>query len=353
MKKHDPMSGLYQRGEIWWFQPPMLNGVRHKPITLQTDDLTEALARKATALATPVLAETSDLESEAKAHIEWKLKHREYTPPTAAAKLGVLKAFFDTLPNEARAELVTSDQIKDYYLHSRATQSDGTAHKRLMTIRAFFGWLVERKKIRRNPAVVVPYVKPESTSRIAYCTTELRDKLINECPRQDLKLILMLGFHAGFRKNEIIEAVPWWFDLERGVIDMRSTPNKRFTKQKRAGQLPMRIVLREFLKKHGLTAPYLLHPEVEKGKNLYRYDFAKPFRDYMHEKGCDWVTPHVMRHTFASLMVMDNTSIYKVAEWMRDTVAVVQLHYGHLSPVDQDIEEGKSPAANRSTQRSN
>lgn len=51
------------------------------------------------------------------------------------------------------------------------------------------------------------------------------------------------------------------------------------------------------------------------------------------------MTAHVMRHTFASIAVQSNVSIYKVARWMGDGVEVVEKHYAHLAPQDVDIEK--------------
>jgi integrase len=80
---------------------------------------------------------------------------------------------------------------------------------------------------------------------------------------------------------------------------------------------------------------------------------------YIRAQGCDWVTPHTMRHTFASLLVSAGESIYKVAVWLGDEVATVQKHYGHLTPDNHGIEKafserslafstsGNSPASSR------
>ena len=62
-----------------------------------------------------------------------------------------------------------------------------------------------------------------------------------------------------------------------------------------------------------------------------------------------------MRHTFASLLVQENTSIFKVAQWMGDTVRVAEKHYAHLLPKDDDIElqgiKPRKPAPGRGTRR--
>jgi integrase len=120
-----------------------------------------------------------------------------------------------------------------------------------MDIRSWmkWAWMVE-KKIRRNPAVGV-HQEPVVNERCElFCTAAQRDRLISECPREDLKLVLMLGFHAGMRKREIIEAVPSWFDLDEKRIVMRSTPTMIFNLHKRQRELPMREVLLNFLEKY-------------------------------------------------------------------------------------------------------
>lgn len=89
-----------------------------------------------------------------------------------------------------------------------------------------------------------------------------------------------------------------------------------------------------------LPGPYILEPTVTKGKAQYRYDFRKPFHMYMAAQGCRWVTPHIMRHTFASLLASRGVSIFKIAKWLGDGVEVTQKHYTKLLPKDDDIEKG-------------
>ena len=58
----------------------------------------------------------------------------------------------------------------------------------------------------------------------------------------------------------------------------------------------------------------------------------------MQTQGCERITPHIMRHTFASLLASAGVSIYKIAVWLGDDVRVVQQHYAKLLPQDGDIE---------------
>ena len=116
-----------------------------------------------------------------------------------------------------------------------------------------------------------------------------------------MKFILYCAFFAGMRFNEICEARPDWFDLEGGFVLIQKTST--FTpKNKKNRTVPLSPRFKEFLKAYGKKAPFMLKPDVVQGANRYRYDFRLPWR--LHLKACklSWITPHVARHTFASIL---------------------------------------------------
>jgi hypothetical protein len=146
---------------------------------------------------------------------------------------------------------------------------------------------------------------------------------------------------APLRFQEIVEARPFWFDLNAGLLHLRKTPTMNF-KDREERTIPLTQQFRAFLNTYGIHEPFMLRPEVKRGKSLYRYDFRRPFKIFVKAKGCTWLTPHIMRHTFASLLVSAGESIYKVAVWLGDDVATVQRHYGHLTPDNHGIEKAFS-----------
>jgi integrase len=208
----------------------------------------------------------------------------------------------------------------------------------MTTIRSFFNWLMDRKVVRENPVAGVKMAKLDQKGREKFCEPELRDKLIAECENEEMRFILYCGFHAGMRKNEIIEARPEWFDLKAGSVTIRKTASFR-PKDRQERTVPLTAAFKAFLATYGLRKPFMIAPKVEQGRARYRYDFRKPFIDYTVAKKCRWVTPHVMRHTFASLLASAGVSIYKVALWLGDEVRTTQKHYAKLLPKDDDIEK--------------
>ena len=127
--------------------------------------------------------------------------------------------------------------------------------------------------------------------------------------------------------------------MEGGFIDMQPTPTMPFNRIKQARTVPLRECVVEFLRSYGLREPFMLRPEITQGRDLYRYDFDVALKKHVAALGLPWVTAHVMRHTFASLLVVEGKSIFKVAKWIGDSAKTTEKHYAHLAPRDEDIEE--------------
>ena len=336
--QHHATKGIHLKAGGYWLAGRMVRGVRRPHTSLQTKDLVEAIARAAKIRDAPELNPGVGLAGEVEAFLAAKLKAKTYARSTASSKKYTLGQFVAAMPAGTAPHLVSTERLQAYYDAILKKHTSPTAHKALMDVRAFYRWMVEQKIVRENPALKVQLAPVPDSSRVLYCQPALVDKLIAECPREDLKLALILGFDCGMRKQEIIQAVPQWFHCDRRSVDMTPTPTMPFNKFKRPRTLPMRQRLFDFLQSYGLRAPFMLRPEIEQGRDIYRYDFDLPLQKYVTAMGCPWVTAHVMRHTFASLLVQNGKSIYKVAKWMGDTVRTIEKHYGHLAVFDADVE---------------
>jgi len=340
MTRSPELKGIYLRGRIYWFRPSMVKGVQPKPMSLETEDLGEAVKAAALVRASPLLITSQPLNAEIELFLVSPCKGKKcYSRASQQALRYMLRAFARRLPRGTRLHDVTHEMVQAYYDDSLAERNAHTAHKRLMSTRAFFRRAVDAKKLRSNPAIgVVTAILPPAP-RVLFCSTGQRDTLIDACTREDLKLVLMLGFHAGLRKQEIIQAVPAWFNMDQKFLDLRSTPTMPFNDHKRTRQIPMRKPLYEFLSNYGLRSPFMLRPDVRQGKDIYRYDFDSALQGLTKRCNMEWVTAHVMRHTFASLLVINGISLFKVAKWIGDSAETTENHYAHLAPTDSDIEE--------------
>jgi integrase len=326
--------GIYLRGNIYWYQR-MVNGQRTQE-SLGTTDYGEAAVKALEIRAEPFLATTAPLQSEIDAFIKYKLQQNEYSAASAESKRYALNEFVSFVKKADPAAITRSD-VERFYEQLRARVAESTAQGYITTLRSFFNRLLEARKVRANVVKGLKLARLDTNGRKPFCTPAQRDKLIAECKRDDLKFTLFCGFHAGMRKQEIIEARPDWFDLKAGSIHVRKTDTFR-PKDREDRSIPMTKAFKAFLKTYRLRPPFVLHPDVPHGKSRYRWDFRRPWTEYVTKQNCSWVTPHIARHTFASLAASAGTSIYKIAQWLGDDVRVVQKHYAKLLPNDKDIE---------------
>lgn len=85
-----------------------------------------------------------------------------------------------------------------------------------------------------------------------------------------------------------------------------------------------------------MDGTWCVAPEIQRGKSRYCYDFIRPFHLYLEFMGNElamdlsWVTPHVMRHTFGSLLAIAGESLAKISEWMGDDPRLTDRHYLHF-----------------------
>ncbi len=333
-------SGLYQRGKQFWFR------YRHKGhqyrVALKTDDGAEALSRAMDIRADPVLAGASTLKREIEAYVRRQLEARAFSRNSADNRRAVLLSAADALGKTEPARITAHDVERWYQsLKSRKERplTESTAQSYVMMLRGFFRSLIEQKKLRENPAAKVKLAKVRTNARIRFCDKETVDQLLENCSRPELKFVLFCGFHAGFRKEEIIQARPAWFDCRAGHIHVQRSATWE-PKDKEDRTIPLTHAFKAFLEtEFSSSGPFMVAPRIEQGKSRYRWDFRRPFEEYMAAQKVPWVTPHVMRHTFASLLASRGVSIYKIAKWLGDGVEVVQRHYANLLPKDDDIEK--------------
>jgi integrase len=325
---------------------------------LRTADETQAIRKAAEIRATPDLIQNGDaLPAIVDRFVADMKLIRErgsrdgWSESTAATKIYRLLNFAQFIGAHRKPESVTSEDVKRYYNWRLREHSAQTAVGSYMTVRSFFNWCVEHRLARTNPALGLKVETPEPNPRQDFCEPELVRKLIDGTgERDDLKFILYCGFHCGMRKREIIEAVPWWFDLKRGHVQLRKTPTIRF-KDLEERTIPLTEEFRSWLKDHyGLQHPFMLHPEVTHGASLYRYEFEVPFMAYMKAQKCEWVTPHIMRHTFASLNASLDPALggpndLEIAKWMGIDLHTYQRTYAHLRTRSGAIDKAFAVAA--------
>lgn len=358
-------KGIRKRGTKYYLS--FQNRKKRRWVCLHTDDLSIAIT-EATRVRHSKIAESGDLIEYSVIRFVADMRRKRmrgertgWADATARSKTYVLKNFAK-FAAKLRPGDVSPAMMAKFHEERAEESSAWTAFGNLMTVRSYFNWCVKTEKTAtRNPCIGLDVEAPAPRPRRNYCQAELVAALIKSCPREDIKYVLYCGFHCGMRFLEIVESVPWWFELDKAQVHLRKTPTINFKDQEER-IIPMTSEFVRFVEDdYGLQQPFMLHPEKDKhGKNRYRYDFTRPFDLYMASvalccgelqsvenkkcrtcekelEDCSWVTPHVMRHTFASLLAsthpMDGgPSDFEICTWMGIDLRTYQKTYAKLRP---------------------
>lgn len=342
-------------GTIYFYQQV---GKKRAWINLETKDFSTAVKRTAEIRSNPLARPHRGLVDDAREFIKHRKEQRKYSPSSANAKLCTLEAFCAWAPKDATMGNVSKALVQKYYDYLRLKKkrysksvliTESTAQGYMMTLRSFFRWAIEVKRARvANPVEKMDFGQIDRRSKKPWVRRDQKDALIKKAPDDELRFILYCGFDAGLRREEIVEARRDWFDLKQGVIHVQKADRHRIQdgerefliKDREDRSIPMTAPFRAFLTEYlSELKPleFALYPDAKHGKWRYRYDFRRPFTQYMVAQKMAWVNPHTMRRSFASILVTGGVSIYKVSDWLGDKVDVVQNNYGYLEPVDDDI----------------
>ena len=338
--------GVFLRGQTFWLRYSL--GGEQIRVSLETEDPTEAIRRADERRGRKVTGKNTGRVVGGKTPLDRELEKYK------AARLGVVGGFGVKAADTARLAVVhyakamgvqhpegiTTEGLVFFYQRCNGTwrpvkgdktkideswkRSESTAQTytaRVATFATWYGLRATCPKFGEAPARNTVIAKAK--------VSELLEKATG-----DLKFILMCGFRAGMRKKEISMARPAWFDLASGKIHIPAKdPVTGFTpKSGRARTIPLVGEFRDFIQTEYPDwdkRAFCIRPEKGKEKWVYRFDFRKLFGAFT-KLHCPELTPHVMRHSYASHLANGGVGIAQLASWVGDKIATLERHYLHL-----------------------
>lgn len=335
--------------------------IRKKWINLETTDASEALSKAEKLRQMPIFNGEDTIKSLLPEFIRYKLHKKgrgSYSVFSAREKEGVIRRFAEHLDDPVPSDIKPFD-INAYqdYLIDEQNLAASTVNGYLMAVSSFFTYCVEQKKILKNPVSEVTVITEANRKPPEILSYAERNQVIENCPCEtpkdkELKFVLLAGFHAGLRRNEIINARPEWFDLDRRTIRVQFLEPKKAaeiglepfrTKNKKDREIPLTDEFYQFLKSYPMKRDYCIGVGVRKGKSKYRYDFQKAYHTYMRSQNVGYISPHNMRHTFGGLLASTGeVDLGVIAKWIGDSLKVTADRYTHLIPAHDVLERAFS-----------
>ena len=209
---------------------------------------------------------------------------------------------------------ITTDDIRAYinYLGQEHHLADTTLQTHINSLRAFFGWLLEEEKIRKNPMSKIHSLKIDKKNARKALTAEEMERLRDACKGYREKALVEFLVSSGCRLSEV--AGLKFDDLnftDRSVIVHGKGDKDRVVYFSDKAS----FLIREYQKTRkggeGLFVSTKTPYQTLKPRAIQRI-----IQDISNRAGLtSRVHPHLLRHTFATLAInsgMDVTALQKL-----------------------------------------
>jgi integrase/recombinase XerD len=212
-----------------------------------------------------------------------------------------------------------------------------TMARKIAASRSFYQFLVAEGKIKENPCENVGSPKVGRALPKPISISEVR-RLLDEPARQGKQearrdtAILHLLYASGMRVSELISLNLEDLDLEGGYVRCFGKGHKErlIPIHERAVQ-----VIREYLSE---TRPKLVRNEYEKavfvnarGERLTRQGLWQILKEYAKAAELTGITPHTLRHSFATHMLRGGADLRSVQELLGHANISTTQVYTHLT----------------------
>jgi site-specific recombinase XerD len=224
-------------------------------------------------------------------------------------------------------------QVEGFISHVLDTRSSATAKQRYMSLRSFFGWLIDEEEINDSPMAKMRPPKVEERPPPVLTVDELR-ALIAACAgtsfddRRDAAIVLML-IDTGMRSSELIGLTGADIDLDNGVAHVlgkggkhRAAPFGDQTTQALDRYLRVRV-------RH----PHARSEALLLGKRgpITRSGLGQIIKRRGRQAGVDPMYPHLLRHTFVHRWLASGGQegdVVRILGWSRKSAAQMLDRYG-------------------------
>ncbi len=214
---------------------------------------------------------------------------------------------------------------------SKKPIAKSTIDRELATLKAFFNMAIRDGKVDINPVTKVKLFK-EDNKKERILTFDEIEKLLNECTGH-LKPIVLIALNTGMRLREILYLKWSHIDISRKIIVVIQANSK----SRKTKKIPMNGKVIEALLGIEDKSEYVFcNPETGEPYHSIKTAFGKALK----RAGLEGVRFHDLRHTAATIMIMNGTDIVTVSKILGHSNIEMTMRYSHPTT------EGKMDAVN-------
>ncbi|MBO6180316.1 tyrosine recombinase [bacterium] len=245
-----------------------------------------------------------------------------------------LSGFLDFCTNKGilGVEYITRNHLNSYILNLRQESlNPRSVVRKIASLRGFFKWLCANSYIQSNPASAIE--QPKLPKRLPKVMTlqEIKEVFHSNLNSRE-NLIVELLYDCGLRVSELV-------NLKTSDIDLKSRYIQCFGKGSKERLVPFGKKAKESFNKYYkereiILAKYNLNSKRllinDSGRFITRqdvYNFVRKLGEKIHKH----ISPHTLRHTFATHLLENGADLRIVQELLgHSDVSTTQL-YTHIT----------------------
>lgn len=209
-----------------------------------------------------------------------------------------------------------------------STRPKSAGRNDLQCLRACINyWHKHIHTLPRIPKIDIP---PAAEPKERWLSRAEMARILREIRHPHLRRFVLIGYYSGSRSKAILNARWDWVDFERGIMRRRGFDEAEIRNKRRP--------------KFKISARLLAHlkrwRKMDGDKNQYIVSYAgrpvkrikQGWNEACKRAGVKDATPHVLRHTRVSELLLKGVSVWEVAQSVGMSVEMIEQVYGHLVP---------------------
>lgn len=213
--------------------------------------------------------------------------------------------------------------------------SDTTVSRCMSVVKGFYKFLLAEGYLQRDPSSLIETRKSWQTLPRFLDIAEVEKLLAQPDQNSDVgkrdKAMLEVLYATGLRVSELISLKLSDLDWDRGVINCYG----KGSKQRR---VPIGKSALDYLKRYFAARPRLLSGKSSdylfielSGIPITRQKFWRLIKDYGRQAQIEYVTPHMMRHSFATVLLRNGADLRSVQMMLgHSDISTTQI-YTHVT----------------------
>lgn len=277
--------------------------------------------------------------------VTWLRDEKGYSLHTIASYQRDLREFANVAGGDTPVESLDIPVIRNYVYSLNMKNKSSSVARKLSALRTFFTFLEREKILRHNPMGSIPMPKQEQYIPVFLSVDEVF-ALLEEPGSEDNfaardRAALELLYSTGMRVSELV-------DCNLGSLDFASEMVRVRGKGNRERIIPMGSQAVKTLRPYLMQREELLRNRLQQGKKtdnealflnsrgtrLTSRSVERLIAEYGRRAGIDKpVTPHVLRHSFATHMLEMGADMRSVQELLGHASLSTTQKYTHLDMV--------------------